>query len=234
MSETSKPLFDFLESWKPFAQMGPGNPARRGLTRFLQADSTEKRFQVLARSNPLYKLHTIYDQLGIKKTETHEKSDRLRSLLVMPIKEMEEMIADGIPRELLFSFQMIFEFGRFEQEPQMNAVRKFLLDFWEMEPKGFGLKFTIYPSGILFSGSGQSHDELAHAFNKLGLSGKPTGGGELQRKSTFVFQYDLASTAFSGQATPDLVDKSLRRWIRLTGGDSEPLKLNYQKKLPMP
>ncbi len=114
----------------------------------------------------------------------------------------------------------------------MQAARRFLLELWELPVMGLGIKYSIYPNGVPFSAQGMTHDQLAKRFTDLGLgSGRPAGGGELQRKAELEFAYDTASAAFGGRMEPAFVADSVRRWVRLTGGREERVVLQYQEKL---
>ena len=124
------------------------------------------------------------------------------------------------------------EFGRFELEPRFTAVRRFMLDLWAMPIAGLGMKYSIYPNSVLFASGGLTHDEMARKFNSMGLGqGRPIGGGKMQRRKKLAFAYDTASTAFGGQLKPEFVQASIRRWVRLTGGQADKFTLAHQNKL---
>jgi hypothetical protein len=232
MADHEQAVRAFLEGWKPYAELAPGNAARRTINRFISTDDPGERERLLARANLVFQLHGLYEELGIRREERNEQDRRFRALLEMPVAEMDEAIAGEGRRDFLVLLQSTFEFGRSPLKPSIHAARRFLLDLWEMPVMGLGSKYSIYPNGVLFASQGLTHDELAKRFVDLGLgSGRPSGGGELQRKQELAFVYDTATTAFGGVLDPKFVADSIRRWVRLTGGQAERLDLRYQDKL---
>lgn len=232
MSEEVQALRAFLESWKPYAQLPPGNPARRTINRFIETDEAEERAKVIARTSLLFQLHEQYVHLGIRRVDSDAKTEQFAKMLAMPAAEMAGAIESEARRPYLELLQSVFEFGRFELEPRFAAVRRFMLDLWALPIGGLGMKFSIYSDAVLFASGGLTHDEMARKFNAMGLGrGRPTGGGEIQRRGKLAFAYDTASTAFGGQLKPEFVKESISRWIRLTGGQADRVKLIFENRL---
>ena len=232
MSSDVGAVRDFLESWKPYAELPPGNPARRTINRFIESDDAAERAKLIARTNLLYQLHELYEHLEIRRQEPDAKTEQFARLMTMPVAEMAAAIDSGERRPFLELLQAGFEFGRSELQPRLTAVRRFMLDLWALPVGGLGMKYSIYPNGVLFASGGLTHDEMARKFNLLGLGqGQPQGGGELQRLENLTFAYDTASTAFGSRLKPEFVKDSVNRWMRLTGGQADKITLNYSKKL---
>lgn len=232
VSEDVQAVRGFLEGWKPYAQLAPGNPARRTINRFIETDEAGERAKIIARTSLLFQLHEQYAHLGIRREDADAKTEQFAKLIAMPAAEMAGAIESGERRPFLELLQSGFEFGRFELEPRFTAVRRFMLDLWAMPIAGLGMKYSIYPNSVLFASGGLTHDEMARKFNSMGLGqGRPIGGGEMQRRKKLAFAYDTASTAFGGQLKPEFVQASIRRWVRLTGGQADKFTLAHQNKL---
>lgn len=232
MENARAQVMAFLEKWKPFADLAPGNPARRGVVRLLESDDPDQRRQVLLRVSPAARLHEVYDGLGIRRLHPQDKSGPFAELLALPVTEMARALAAGEQREFLGLLQACFEFGRHAPEPRIPAGREFLLVFWSLPLGGPPTKYSIYPNGLLYSLPGATHDEMAQRFTKAGLgSGRPLGGGAIKREVELGFLYDTATAAFSANMKPEFVTESLRRLIRTTGGDDQMVKLTHQNKL---
>ena len=232
MNESVQAVRAFLESWKPYAELPPGNPARRTLNRFIETDEAGERANIIARANLLFQLHHQYEHLGIRSEDADAKTGQFGRLIAMPVAQMAGAIASEQRRPFLELLQAGFEFGRSELEPRFAAARRFMLDLWAMPIGGLGMKYSIYANGVLFASGGLTHDEMARKFNAMGLGrGRPIGGGEMQRKEKLAFIYDTASTAFGNRLKPDFVRDSINRWMRLTGGQAEQVTLKYQDRL---
>ncbi len=232
MNQDFETIKGFLESWKPFSQMAPGNPARRGLTRIFESDDLAKRQGVLERVSPLYRLHKIYERLGIHREEKNEKAAQFAKLLQISQEDMARSIRNGNMKESLGLLQNCFEFGRSPLTPRFQAARTFLLEMWALNVGAPGMKFSIYASGVMYSGGGLTHDEMAKKFNNLGYGGgNPQGGGEFVRTGELAFDFDTASTAFGGGVRPEFVTQSAKRWIHVTGGQEDQVAFNYVRKV---
>ena len=232
MSEARQVVQEFLMGWKPFAQLPPGNPARRSLTRFIETDDPTQREEIFARLNLLYRLHKTYVELGMRREDNSGIGEQHQRLMRMKVEDMAEAISSGGRRDLAELLQAGFEFGRSVLEPRLMAVRLFLLEFWDLPVGGLGMKYSVYPNGVLFSIVGLTHDELARRFNDLGMGqGAPLGGGEIQRQGDLEFLFDTASTAFKGAFKPEFVQESLKRWVRLTGGSEDRVTFSYRERM---
>ncbi|MEE8396965.1 MAG: hypothetical protein V3S29_12980 [bacterium] len=232
MTDHSQLVMAFLENWKPFAELPPGNPARRGVVRLIESDDPQRRGAALARVSQLAQLHEVYQKLGVRRVTRPDKSERFGELLRMPAQKMATALDDGDRREFLALLQDCFEFGRFAPESKVRAARQFLLAFWAMAVGAPPIKYSAYPNGVLFSLPGATHDEMASRFTKLGFgSGRPSGGGGFVREGELAFAFDTATTAFGSTMKPNFVTESLNKWIRQTGGDDEKVALTYRDKL---
>ena len=231
MTQPLQTVKSFLDNWKPFAEMGAGNPAKRGINRFLEASDEAHRRDVLGRSNTLFQMYGFYTKLGIRGDGQKEKEERFNSLLNMPLEEMARLVNED-PKALLLLLQEGFEFGRFTPDTQLQVVRQFLLAFWAQDIDGQALKYSIFANGIMYAAPGISHDEMSIRFAKLGLgTSRPIGGGQMRRRGVLEFEYDTSSSAFGIHLKPPFVASSLRRWVRSTGGMDDRVKINYEKKL---
>ena len=231
MSEAVQAVRGFLEGWKPYAVLPPGNPARRSIHRFVETDDVAERTRIIARCNLLFQLHELYQGLGMLREQPDANMARFAQLISMPAEEMAEAIAGEGRRPFLEMLQAAFEFGRSPLEPRLAAVRRFLLDLWSLTVEGMGMKYSLYANGVLFAAGGLTHDQMARRFNELGFGQAwPMGGGEFQRLDTLAFAFDTDSTAFGKQLKPEFVKISLSRWVHQTGGREEELKLTVRNK----
>ena len=231
MNDALQSVQKFLDQWKPYAEMGNGHPAKRGIRRFLESEEERARRDAIIRVNTQFYFFGLYSKLGIRRDGQQEKEERMEQLITMPVARMAEIV-EKEPKELLVLLQEGFEFGRFELDPQIRAVRQFLLVLWEQANNTTPFKYSIYPNGIMFAAEGISHDEMAIKFSKMGLgNSRPLGGGQMRRRDKLTFEFDTASTAFGTQLKPGFVVSSLRRWVRSTGGQDDQLELNHIKKL---
>ena len=231
MDTAHQKILAHLDQWKPFAEMGNGHPAKRGIRRFLEAGDEAARRDVLARANAQYYFFGMYARLGIRREGQQEKEARFEELIAMSLDRMAEVLEES-PKDLLVLLQEGFEFGRFEQEAQTAAIRQFLLVLWDQRANATPFKYSIYANGVMFAAEGISHDEMAIKFTKLGLgNSRPIGGGQMRRRDKLVFEFDTSSTAFGNQLKSPFVVSSLRRWVRSTGGQDDQMELNHLQKL---
>ena len=232
ISDARQTVRTFLEGWRTFAQLPPGNPARRNVTRFIETDDAEARQEILARQSLLYRLQQVYGRLGMQREDGAGTKGLFRELIHMPLAEMARAVATGRRKDFAELLQGGFEFGRGAPEPRIMAVRRFLLELFALPVLGGGMKYSIYPNGVLYSGGGLTHEEMARKFNELGLGqGNPLGGGEIQRPAELAFIFDVASTAFVTVMKPEFVRESLLRWVRLTGGMEERIAFDHRARL---
>ena len=231
-SDARQTVQAFLEGWRTFAQLPPGNPVRRNVTRFIETDEAKAREEIFVRQSLLYRLQQVYGRLGVKREDGAGTSRQFRELIHMPLAEMARAIDGGRRKQFAELLQGGFEFGRGAPEPRIVAVRRFLLELFALPVLGGGMKYSIYPNGVFHSGGGVTHEELARKFNEQGLGqGNPLGGGEIQRPAELAFIYDVASSAFVTVMKPKFVEESLLRWVRLTGGMEERIAFGHRKKL---
>ena len=232
MSDPTQSIRAFLEGWKPFAELPPGNPARRGLSRLFESDDPSERAEVLERVSPLFRLHGKYRELEIHREEKNERAAQFQRMLRLTREEAAQALQSGNTREVLGLLQACFEFGRYPAIPRDQAVRTFLLELWELETGALGTKYSVYPNGVLFSAGPLTHDEMARRFTELGYgAGTPQGGGEILRKGRLQFEFDTASTAFGAGARPNFVVQSVKRWIHATGGQDDNVTFAYKQKI---
>lgn len=220
----------FLESWRPLAELPPGNPVRRTVLRFVATEEPAERRRLLERVSPLYRLHGIYESLGILREQGHARREVFRRLLALSIEDFARALEEGRQKDYLALLMEGFEFGRQAPPGAHAAAREFLLHLWSLEVGGqAGLKYSVYPNGVLFTTGGQTHDEMAREFNRRGFgSGNPVAGGTLLRQGPLAFCYDTHSTFVRAGGSPQkLVAESLQRWIRATGGDAGQVGLTY-------
>ena len=233
MSEGADPIKTFMEGWKPFAALPPGNLVRRSLLRFMATEDGDQRREIFAKANGLYKLHRTYEALGILRTANNAKSEVFDRMIGISTSDFAAAIKNKQPKDYLLQLQEAFEFGRSPAASNQLAVRQFLSHFWALKPGAPSLKYTIYGNGVLFSTGGGTHEEMTKAFTDLGFgSGRPAGGGAIIRNGDLDFDYDTYSKAVqSGGSARQLVGESLNRWIRATGADETRVKLTYHENV---
>jgi hypothetical protein len=216
----------FLLGWPPFASLLASSRRRAAVLRFLATESAEERAQVVEATNPTYVLHRVYDALGILRPD---RSDPAAALLAMPRAQVAEAIRAGNAAEWLVLLQRTFEFGRHPIPPANQAARLFLLEIWEMPPKGPGQKFCIFINGIPFSDGGKPHEEIVRVYTVSGYgSGPPVCAGFIYRTGHTEFVFDYGSTTYRSGWPPDEARKAIQRWIRATGGDDKKTAFAYR------
>jgi len=218
----------FLEKWKPFASLPPGNAVRRSILRLLGTDDAVERANILAKVNDLYSLHRIYEGLGILRDGAGAKGEAFAQLLGISVSEFAAAIRKKEQKAFLALLLEGFEFDRAAAAPNQLAGRQFLTYLWEMRVGDPAIKYSIYPNGVLFSAGGKTHDEMAKEFTQQGFgSGRPIGGGFIRRDGDLTFQYDTHSTFIKTGGSHKIVADSLKRSIRTTGGDTDRVTFVY-------
>jgi hypothetical protein len=104
------------------------------------------------------------------------------------------------------------------------------LEIWRLEAGGPSMKYAIYPNGIINSGGGKTHEEMAREFVALGYGGGvPQAGGQVFRTGTLTFSFDIGSTAFRGNGIqPANISSAIQRWMRVTGADESKVRLAFR------
>ena len=228
MSSAQEKVGEFLKQWKPIADLPPGNPVRRGVLRFMATDDSAQRASVLAKTNALYALHEQYREIGIFREDDPPHAADISALLGVTLDEFVQAIDNGKAQHILALIQKGFQFGRFEPDAKHVALRKFLLHLWRLRIGGPGLKYSMYGNGVLYTAGGLSHEEMAREYNQIGFGGdKPLFGGQFYRIEQLDFHFDTGSTTFARHVDPAKVEETVRRWVRLTGGDASRLALAY-------
>jgi len=216
----------FVIGWPPFASLPASSRRRAAVLRFLATESAEERQQVLEANNPTYVLHRVYDALGILRPD---RSDPGAALLAMPRAQVADAVRSSTAAEWLVLLQRSFEFGRHPIAPASHAARLFLLEIWEMLPKGPGQKFCIFTNGIPFSDHGKPHEEIVRVYTQSGYgSGPPMCAGFIYRTAHTDFVFDYGSTTYRSNWPPDEARRAIQRWIRTTGGDEKKVGFNYK------
>ena len=82
----------FLEKWKPFASLPPGNAVRRSILRLLGTEDAGERAKILAKVNGLYGLHGIYQGLGILREGGGAKWETFAQLLGISVADFATAI----------------------------------------------------------------------------------------------------------------------------------------------
>jgi hypothetical protein len=222
----------FLQNWKPFASLPPNDALREEIFAFLSAGSADERKTALARVNSLYKLHTVYRQLGILREAENAKVASFTQLIELSPEAFAEAIRNQQQKPFLLMILDGFEFDRAAAPPNQLATRQFLSYFWNMRVGDPPIKYGVYSNGIIYSAGGKTHDELARDFTQKGFgSGMPMGGGFMQRQADLHFVYDTYSQFVKSGSPKQLVLDSTRRWIRSSGADDTKIKLTYAERL---
>lgn len=216
----------FLSGWPPFASLPATSRRRTGVLRFLASESEEERRQLLEDFNPTYVLHRVYEALGILRPD---RNDPATALLAMPRAQLAEAIRAANAAEWLVLLQRSFEFGRHPTAPATYAARLFLLEIWEMPPKGPGQKYCIFTNGIPFSDGGKPHEEIVRVYTQTGYgSGPPICAGFIYRTGHTDFVFDYGSTTYRSNLPPEEARKHVQRWVRATGGDEKKVGFDYK------
>jgi hypothetical protein len=219
-----------LTTWKPLAELPAGNEKRRAVEDFLSAATNEERRVALERGNTLFRLHNIYKELGILRENPGEKARDFAALIATPNGELHAALrGGGGSAPLLALLQEVFEFGKGAVHPKYEAVRSCLLELWRLEPRGPSMKYSLYPNGIIYSGGGKTHEEMAREFVAQGYgAGVPQAGGQIFRTGALDFVFDLSSTAFRASGTrPVDIASAFHRWLRVTGADESKVRFIY-------
>jgi hypothetical protein len=215
--------------WKPWAQLPPRSQVRQATEAFLTAPTSDQRRAALERGNSLFRLHNIYRELSILRADAGEKAREFATLLATPNSDLHAALrGTGNPASLTL-LQQCFEFGRGAIHPKYEAVRNCLLELWRLEGGGPSMKYAIYPNGIINSGAGKTHEEMAREFVALGYGGGvPQAGGQIYRKGTLSFEFDLSSTAFRANGVqPNNIVSAIQRWLRVTGSEESKVRFIF-------
>jgi hypothetical protein len=231
MSAASDAVTAFLKDWKPIAEMPPGNPLRRGMLRYVAAPDAAARRTLLAKTSELFALHQIYQELGIFREDEPPYAKDLDALLSLSIEDFAEGVREGNIRPFAETLQKGFQFGRYAVDTKHLAMRRFLLHLFQQEAGGAGMKYTVYANGIIHGSHGKTHEEMAKEFTILGFgNGKPEFGGQFYRVALLSFRFDTGSTTYMANVDPRKVIETVRRWLRLTGGQEDKVELAYLKR----
>ncbi|MBI4083595.1 MAG: hypothetical protein HY423_13400 [Candidatus Lambdaproteobacteria bacterium] len=226
--DAQRAVQDFLATWPPFAELPPGNPSRRGLLRFLAEEDRREREAILVKVNPAYRLAGVYRALGILRNP--RRAEELAEVLQLTATDLAAAIAQGNHVARLRLLMRGFEFGPGAASPRVRAQQTFLVEFWGLPIKGHGMKYSIYPNGVLYAGGGKTHEEMAREFVKAGLgSGTPESGGQIFRAGELVFLYDTRTQSFKGSVRPAAVGEAIRRAIHASGADDQRVTLTYNE-----
>jgi hypothetical protein len=230
MTSGATPLSQALAAWKPWAQLPPGSEVRQAVVDFLTATASEGRRAALERGNSLFRLQNTYREFSVLREDAGEKAREFASLLATSNSEIHAALRGSGAATVLALLQQAFEFGRGEIHPKYEAVRICLLELCHLEVGGPSMKFAIYPNGVVFSGGGKTHEEMARLFVAGGYgAGIPQAGGQVFCTGPLTFQFDLSSTAFRANGIqPTHVGAGFLRWIRVTGGDESKVRFIHR------
>lgn len=222
----------FFEIWKPFASLAPDDPLRNEIFAFLSTSSTEDRRHILARANSLFMLHQTYRDLGILRETESAKVGAFVQLIGLSASDFAQAIKNQQQKPFLTMILEGFEFDRAAAAPNQLAARQFLTYLWGMRAGDPPIKYGVYSNGVLYSAGGKTHDELARDFTQKGFgSGMPVGGGFMARHGDLHFAYDTYSQFVKSGDQRQAVAESVKRWIRLSGGDDSKVQLGYAERL---
>ncbi len=215
----------FLSGWKPFADLPAGTALRDQILAFLGEVRPEERRRHFASASDLYRLHNRYRELELFREGKNEKAEQFERLFRLSIAEFATAIEENRQKEHLGLLQFSFEFGRHEVAPRHNLMREFIYKLFEMDIAAVGIKYSLFPGGVLYSSAGKSHDEMARDYTRLGMGGAPMAGGVIARAGMTEFLYDTNSTAYKSTGDPAVVKDSLSQWIRNTGGREHKVRI---------
>ena len=222
----------FLENWKPFTSLEPKSTLRRDILTLLEGSRPEERQEVLLRVNPLYKLQRGYAEAGILRETGTGKADTFAKLIALSVADFAKAIAESQQKTFLALLLEGFEFDRAEIPPNQQALRQFLGYFWGLRAGAPAIKYGAYPNNLMFSAGGKTHEELAREFKEKGFgSGQPMGGGFIIRTGPLAFSYDTYSAAVKSGDQRQYVADSIRRSIRITGGDDSKVQITYKERV---
>ncbi|HKI98760.1 MAG TPA: hypothetical protein VKB51_09830 [bacterium] len=219
----------FLQGWKPFAELA-GTAQARHILALLAADKPEVRQRRLLAACDLYRLLRCYEALGLLREGRNERAEQFERLLSLRTADLAASIARGEQKEPLGLLQYCLEFGRHALPPRHTLMRGFILALFELDAGGVGMKYSLYPGGVLFTAGGKTHEEMVRELARQGLGGTPLAGGTIARTGRTAFLYDMASTAFRATNDPEAVKAPLLRWIRNTGGQDDKVELYFEAK----
>lgn len=220
-----KIIQSFLEGWKPFAELPADLTLRGQILEFLGESDPMVRKRHFASANGLYRLHNRYRELEMSREDKSGRTEQFELLFTLDLAEFAAAIERKEQKNWLVLLQFCFEFGRYQVPPRHHLMREFIHHMLDQEINAAPIKYSVYGDGVLYSGGGKTHDEMAQDFIKLGMGGgRPVAGGLLSRTGTYEFLYDLSSTTFRG-GDPALVTEGLARWIRGTGGREDKIKI---------
>ena len=231
MSEAYDTVERFLKGWKPFAELGESTLGAQILALLAEEDAEARRHHLLSASD-LYRLHARYRELELFREGKNERAEQFERLLALPTAEFAQAIAKGQQKEPLALLQFCFEFGRNAGPPRNALMREFILKLFELEVGALGVKYSLYPNGVLYTTAGKTHDEMAQDLAKLGMGGAPVAGGTIQRTGHADFLYDMASTAYKATNDPNAVKEPLLKAIRNSGGREDKVTLRFAAARP--
>jgi hypothetical protein len=231
MSEPYASVETFLKGWKPFAELD-GTMLGAQILALLSEDEAEVRRRHLLSASDLYHLHERYRELELFREGKNERADQFARLLSYPTAAFAAAIAKGEQKEPLGLLQFCFEFGRHAAPPRSGLMREFILKLFDLEIGTPGVKYSLYPAGVLYTTAGKSHDEMAQDLARLGMGGAPQAGGTIARTGHAAFSFDMASTAFKATNDPNAVTEPLLRAIRNTGGREDKVALRFAAARP--
>ncbi|HEX7926781.1 MAG TPA: hypothetical protein VF678_04255 [bacterium] len=230
MSTGQAPVTNALAAWKPWAQLPPGSEVRQAVEDFLVATSADARRRALEQGNALFRLQNVYREMELLRADAGEKSREFAALLATSNGDLHGALRGAGSPNTLALLQQAFEFGRGEVHPKYEAVRTCLLEWTRLDAGGPSMKFAMYPNGIIFSGGGKTHEEMARLFVANGYgAGVPQAGGQIFCTGKFTYQFDLSSTAFRANGVqPAGIAAAFQRWIRVTGADESKVRFIYR------
>lgn len=227
-----KTVTDFLEGWKPFADLPTNGSLRRDIVLLLETATEERRSAVLARANQLMRLHGLWRELGIFRAGPNERAEQFDRIVKLSVSDLARTLGSPQGKEDLALLQYAFEFGRHAVDSRQHGVRAFLLELFSQPEMSPPIKFSLFPGGVLYTGGGKTHDEMAKQFAEDGFGGgKPIMGGLMVRTGTLAFSYDVSSTAVRAAGQPTQVRDALLRSLRATGADPDRVAIKVEKKL---
>lgn len=222
----------FFQNWKPFASLPANDPLRGDIFAFLSSSTPAERKEILTRANDLFKLHQDYRELGILREAENAKVGAFVQLIGLSAEAFAQAIKNQQQKPFLAMILEGFEFDRAAAPPNQLATRRFLSYFWGMRTGDPPIKYGVYSNGVIYSAGGKTHDELARDFTQNGFgSGMPMGGGFMARQGDLHFAYDTYSQFVKSGDQRQMVGESVKRWIRLSGGDDSKVKLTYADRL---
>lgn len=226
VAEALKEIEGFLMGWKPYAELPGDIMLQAQILAFLAAPEREERRRHLSAASSLFTLHERYRELEIFRSGRNERAERFEELLALDASQLAAAIREKRQKDLLGLIQFCFEFGRHPAQPKQLLMRDFLLTVFAMEVGAVPIKYSAYGGGVLYSGGGKTHDEMARDFVRYGLGGGvPQAGGLFYRPEPLRFVYDVSSTAFRS-GDPGQVREGFLQGLRNTGGDLDKVSIS--------